>query len=248
MLQLALALSGLGILAIFVVAAIVGVGQGTGAASAPPAPRNSSWFSRYQRPLFIVLGVLGIAVLLYFGVHSSSLESPSLKTVWEATINHWFLILLVLGLAYILLSIIPKDAGAVAKAKVLKGAIVWLVPILFVGIPLVYLIWGDKPVAPQTASATPKCTSIHPCDGSTERVSIPKGKRVCFDDSFWDNLDRLGYTTSYQGGPEKKYGCTREQVISGVCHERTGDTFRFIPAKGVQPPRYWFTDEGGSEC
>jgi len=97
-------------------------------------------------------------------------------------------------------------------------------------------------------AASEKCPASHPCLGSTEKVTIPKGQRVCFDESFWDNLGRLGYTTSYQGGFEKKYGCTRDQVISGVCHERTGDSFRFIPEKGVRLPNHWFVDEDGTQC
>lgn len=79
-------------------------------------------------------------------------------------------------------------------------------------------------------------------DGSTEAVSVPDGKNVCFEASFWNNLNRLGYKTGV--GSKKKlrlYTCTREGVISGTCRERVGNIFQFTPQKGVILPRYWFT-------
>ena len=77
-------------------------------------------------------------------------------------------------------------------------------------------------------------------DGSTKIVSVPDGKNVCFETSFWMNLSRLGYRTSDGVGPEKPYTCTEEEVVSNTCHERIGNTFQFTPQKGVPLPRYWF--------
>lgn len=104
----------------------------------------------------------------------------------------------------------------------------------------------------QQVASIAECTATSPCtptmksDGSTEPVKIKDGERVCFDHSFWDNLPRLGYMTSYRGGAEKRYGCTREQVISGTCNERMGDTFRFVPEPGVSIPKHWFATSGNN--
>ena len=104
------------------------------------------------------------------------------------------------------------------------------------------------------AQASIDCTVYAPCtphekpDGSTEKAFVPRGKNVCFDNSFWENITRLGERISYQGGPEEEYRCTREEVLSGACGTRVFDTFRFTPEKGVRPPRYWFIGEQQHEC
>lgn len=105
--------------------------------------------------------------------------------------------------------------------------------------------------APQRADGD--CTYSRPCasvlrpDGSTEKVSIKAGQ-VCFEASFWDNLERLGFMTSYLGGEETKYTCTREQVIAGTCNQRIKDTFRFVPDPGVPIPKYWTVDKDEPNC
>ncbi len=111
-----------------------------------------------------------------------------------------------------------------------------------------------KPKQQQHATSAKECAKSHPCalskqeDGSTEKVTVPEGKQVCFDSSSWDNRSRLGYRTSYQGGPEEEHTCTKEQVISGACHEPRSDAFRFVPEAGVIIPRYWFVPEGATQC
>ena len=77
----------------------------------------------------------------------------------------------------------------------------------------------------------------------SEKVLVPKGKTVCFDDTFWDNLPQLGFST-YKGNVESAYMCTEAQVIAGVCNQRMGTAFRFIPKGGERIPKYWFQPEG----
>ncbi len=100
-------------------------------------------------------------------------------------------------------------------------------------------------IAPSECDLT-RATYLHTlhvqADGSTKIVSIPEGKNVCFEASFWDNLERLGYRTSDGVGPEKLYRCTQEEVASGTCNERFGTTFQFTPGKGVPLPKYWFVN------
>jgi hypothetical protein len=116
---------------------------------------------------------------------------------------------------------------------------------------------NEKPPVskPQAAMKAPviECTKAHHCilreqdDGSTERVSVPKGKTLCLDGSSWDNRDKLGLRSTYQGGPEVVHTCTRGQVMSGTCREPNLDSFRFVPKEEVRIPRYWFVPEG-NEC
>lgn len=112
----------------------------------------------------------------------------------------------------------------------------------------------EQTASKPSAEASAKCTEYEPCtpqskaDGTTEKVYVPRGKNVCFDNSFWENVTRLGEKISYQGGPEEEYQCTREEVSSGECHIRTFDTFQFDPEKGVAPPRYWFIDASKRDC
>ncbi len=137
-----------------------------------------------------------------------------------------------------------KVFGVLAKAtKWTAVLLAVVVSMFFVAIPLVAWI----------ASPSSECVAGHPCtlqqqsDGSTVPVTIPKEQGVCFDPSFWENLSQLGYRTSFNGSSEKLYSCTRDSVLSGKCNERMGDTFRFIPKKGVLLPQYWFSP-GGSNC
>src|SRR6266446_90884 len=114
---------------------------------------------------------------------------------------------------------------------------------------------AQKPVEEQGRRRAPSgCAVGHPCslelvgDGSTKVVSIPVGYSVCFEGWFWNHIPKLGYMTSYQGGPEKKFECTLEDVTGGKCRKRMADSFRLVPEKGVPVPRYWFINEGESEC
>lgn len=84
----------------------------------------------------------------------------------------------------------------------------------------------------------------HRCTAErSEKVLVPKGKKVCFDDTFWDNLPQLGFNT-YKGNVESAYTCTEAQVIAGVCSQRMGTAFRFTPKGGERIPKYWFKKEG----
>ena len=111
----------------------------------------------------------------------------------------------------------------------------------------------DEPPSPQqqqqkqaVVAAEEVCTKTRPCspiqqvDGSTTVVKTKEGTSLCFDSSFFTNLSRLGYTTSYQGGTEMKPGCTTQSCSL--------DSFRFTPEEGVPLPNYWFVPEGSKQC
>ncbi|MBI4065847.1 hypothetical protein HY412_01470 [Candidatus Kaiserbacteria bacterium] len=90
-------------------------------------------------------------------------------------------------------------------------------------------------VVPQGCTSASPCISVTKTDGSTERANIPQGKSVCFEPFFWSNIQRLGYKTSYKGGPEGGTGVS-------------ADTFWFVPEDGIKVPRHWFVQEGVTQC
>jgi hypothetical protein len=92
-----------------------------------------------------------------------------------------------------------------------------------------------------------RCSLEVQSGGSTEIVSVNPGYAICFDSSFWENLPKLGYHTS-RNGVERSYGCTREQVLTGICDQTKFDSFRFVPETGILVPRYWFVHEGTTQC
>lgn len=194
-----------------------------------------------------VLGVAATVLVVGGGIWwlwpsaTSDWSSPSLATVWMWTKSYWLYIMFVFVGALIALTVWGDDHKAMLQTTA------WgIVAMLFAVIPLLAWVVGNQ---------SSECITGHPCelqqksDGSTVPVSIQSGQWICFDTTFWDNLSQLGYRTSFRGGPEKLYGCTRDSVLSGKCNERMGDTFRFTPTKGVPLPKYWFTSQqDGHNC
>lgn len=111
-----------------------------------------------------------------------------------------------------------------------------------------------QPPASMSQRAPGDCTYTRPCtlqlqpDGTTERVSIKVGEQPCFDPPIWANLRGYGYTITSQGGPERLFVCSAEEVLQGKCDQRDADSFRFKPEKGVVPPRYWFISLAQKFC
>lgn len=146
---------------------------------------------------------------------------------------------------------VPAPAVAV-PAGVKKWLVLGLIFVAVVSfIALIASIARDKdPGQKQAEKAAARleegCTKSRPCtllqyaDGSTEKVHMKGGISLCVDDSFFMNLPRLGYATSYQGGAEMRPGCT---TVSCKL-----DTFWFTPEAGVNVPKYWFVPEGASRC
>jgi hypothetical protein len=206
----------------------------------------------------IALGLAGL-VIVGFGLYGSSFESPSLVAAAGWVRNHWLWLIILWAIIAALIAL--NTTGAVAKT--LQWVAGSVMVSLFIVFPL--LVWtgfgGEKqpeqrqPTANASLHQRPAltdCTAHQPCsltvqkNGSTEMVSIPPGKDACFDLSFWGNIGRLGYKTSYRG-IETEYRCTREQVLSGACTKQVMDSFRFTPEAGVEVPRHWFVPLG-TQC
>jgi len=83
------------------------------------------------------------------------------------------------------------------------------------------------------------CTPFLEANGLTEKVRMKEGRSLCFDDSFFENLPRLGYKTSYQGTAEDP-GCTTVSCKM--------DAFWFEPEAGIRVPKYWYVPEGSPRC
>jgi hypothetical protein len=99
---------------------------------------------------------------------------------------------------------------------------------------------AQVPPVPEECTGSKPCSPVQKADGSTEKTIVKEGRSVCFESSFYSNLPRLGYVTSYKGEPEMKPGCT-----TASCRV---DTFWFAPEAGVPVPKYWFVPEGSSRC
>ena len=175
------------------------------------------------------------------GVWSSSLQSPSVATVVKAVWDYWLWILVIWG---IFIALIEVNGWPKGLHWVTSGVVV----LLFIVLPFIGLV-NEPPKPVRSAATLPSpeaCTKSRPCaplqqaDGSTEEVLTPVGKSLCFDDSFFANVSRLGYATSYQGGTEMSPGCTTVSCKM--------DSFRFTPQPGVGVPKYWFVREGASRC
>lgn len=99
--------------------------------------------------------------------------------------------------------------------------------------------------------AKPQCTDL-PCpltvaaNGSTEVVHVPPGIAVCFSQSFFTDIERLGFRVAYGNGPERVQSCAN--TGNGQCKVATYDRFRFVPEEGVPVPEYWFVPYGSSSC
>jgi len=158
----------------FVLAAVMGrtgVGEDT-------AERVKKFFTSWK--FFVPLVLIGVCVVLYFVAQASSLEAPSTGTVWAFTKKYWWWFLIPIGLAYFLLSVIPKDKEGVERAGKVQKVLVALTLMLFVGIPLVHLAWGEKTSSPQTEqTCSPySSTDVGECTVTEDGVLSSPGESV----------------------------------------------------------------------
>ncbi len=202
--------------------------------SPTPKDREESWFAENLWTILLIL--VGVGVIIWAFYHPVTVADA---VKWR---KYWFPFLIVWAVGTFIFVALSKTA-LTKTLHCVAGAVLTILIVLSVW------NWMTEPSVQEQAAQSAACTATRHCD-SVEKVAttIPEGHRVCFDPSFWENLPRLGYMTSYKGGPEKAYGCTRDQVIAGTCSERMGDTFRFIPEKDVPLPAHWFVGEGGSTC
>ena len=210
-------------------------GKSSGTTTIPPEPNKEG--NKVVRTALIVFGVIVALFLAWWFL--PSLQSPSLGTVWGWAVASWLWILIVLPAIALIVSQFIDDNKKWSKA--LKTVAVML-PVIFVGLWLGNMIWGEKSPSQQAQQVVPQdCTSAGPCtlvvrtDGPTERAHIPQGKSVCFEPFFWSNIQRLGYKTSYKGGDVGGTGVP-------------ADTFWFVPEGGIKVPKHWFVQEGATQC
>ena len=184
-----------------------------------------------------------IAVLLAVWL-LSSLQSPSLQTVWEATKNHWLFVLLALAILYFLTFLIPEERKGVVNPS--RWFVVLLGLLLFVGFPV--LSW-------MVSNSSSDCVAVHPCvlssndDGSSNIVEVKKGQVACFEPWMWSHLDELGLMISYRAAriAERPFPCSLKEVYGGSC-TATYDHFSFKPKQKTRLPNYWFMTSGSKQC
>ena len=175
-----------------------------------------------------------------------SLQAPEPKTVWAFFKDYWLWVALVLTAIYFAHKLTESKLAVAGKYAAIAIAVIMF------GAMAVHGIWSEESPSQQVTrseQAQSDCTARSPCtpvlksDGSTEVVQGKSGFGICFDSSFWTNLSRFGYHITY-AGVEKKYECTREQVLAGNCSQTSFDAFRFVPETGVSLPKYWFATKG----
>lgn len=208
-----------------------------------------------SRGAWTAIGIVLAGAVLWFFWSSApatpgwSLKAPTLGQAWQFVKGYWLWIFVGIAVAYMLSYLIKKEREPAAKAA--RGILVMMVPMLFVVLPLVDFFWGEKSPSAQVQQRqavvreSDDCAKKEPCtpfleaNGLTEKVRMKGGRSLCFDDSFFTNLSRLGYKTSYQGTAEDP-GCTTVSCKM--------DTFWFEPEAGIRVPKYWYVPEGSPRC
>lgn len=226
------------------------VGARAPAASAAAPKGRFGWIAEYLWTILLV--VVGL-VVFFQGIYSSEWKTPSFSAVGSWSWGHWLQLLVLWGIGSALLALNKEKLGAAVSA--LQSLFTGIAVMAFLVCPVIGWFEGSSSAPkPQTVKKpVVECSKVHHCvlheqdDGSTERVSVPKGKALCLDGSSWDNRDKLGLRSTYQGGAEVAHTCSKGQVISGTCREPNLDSFRFVPKGEVRIPRYWFVPEG-TEC
>jgi hypothetical protein len=142
--------------------------------SAPEKPdTKTQWYKKYW---WMVLVAGGVSYCLWAGI--ISIPTPSLRTTWEWTKDHWLWILFGIALAYVA-SYFKKEWEPAAKAA--RGVLIALVPVLFIGVPVVNAIWGDGPNSSQSqraaAMAEVPLTSMPRAKWSTFNLPAGVGKK-----------------------------------------------------------------------
>jgi hypothetical protein len=156
----------------------------------------------------------------------------------------------------------PKEIVAESQKPLdtVKKVFTWLAAIALIVTILVVIARGmDSPKSASPAKSQVPTSATHPTmvygqecngqpmipvllpDGSTEPVLVSEVCWVCRDPSFWEDLPRLGYRTSYKGGMEDHH--TRKATGKIVY-----DKFRYIPEPGTRIPRHWFVPLGTNQC
>lgn len=94
----------------------------------------SEWFMKYLWSILIVIALVGLVLWglsSTLGTSSQSLQSPSLKTVWEGTKNYWHWIVLILVILLFLPSVFAKP---------------WLKPLPWFVAITAFMLWGVFPI------------------------------------------------------------------------------------------------------
>ncbi|MDD3531008.1 MAG: hypothetical protein PHV99_00180 [Candidatus Pacebacteria bacterium] len=133
------------------------------------------------RSIGIAAGVLMLLIVFVLARTGAEvdLQAPSAGVVWAFSKKYWLWILFSLGLAYFLLSVIPKEKEAVEKAGKVQQALVWLAAGLFIAMPLVHLAWGEKTSSPQPEECPPYSSSkVGACTITEEGIFSSPGESV----------------------------------------------------------------------
>lgn len=226
-----------GILGSIILVGIIGVVYVIATKKSPwNLPTPTQGLEGWKWPL-VAIGVVAVLFTVVW------LQSPSLATVTTEVQNRWLTIIILAGVISLLLLFFVKE-----NAATLQKALWGTVAVLLIGFPVGTWV--------MSSSWSSGCVSGHPCvlsqydDGSSEHVSVPRGKVACFDPWIWQRFGDLGLMISHQaaGTPEMSFPCSVKEVLGGSC-TAVYDQFWFKPAKKeTRLPNYWFVATGSKQC
>lgn len=200
------------------------VGTSNGTSAVPAKKGNGS--NKIVKIALIVFGAIVIVFLIVWlwPSQSSSLQSPTTGEVWGWTKGHWLWIILFLAILFVLSYLIPKESKKYEPiAKTARVMLVLAVPTLFIVIPVVDLLWGDKPqlalqeqknVQKNPQSEIPLATApqsswpklVIPANGRTGIITVPPQMHIKM------NGNDFLLHNAYQDGRECAFG---ESCVAG---------------------------------
>ncbi|MFZ3043590.1 MAG: hypothetical protein WA058_00560 [Minisyncoccia bacterium] len=191
---------------------------------AGPVGSKKSWYKEYG--LTLLLAAAG-AIVFYFGVHTSSWESPSLAKAVGWKNEHWVSILVLWSIGIALVSL--NETRLKAATVVLHCFIGVAMFLLFIGFPI--WVWISGIGVHQEQQRLEKSVLSMPAHGDSPRISAPPDQAVTFFGS--------GFTTHcvYADGSEgivgdKERPCKDGPMLYQYVRDTTGRknavTYEFI--------------------
>lgn len=188
-----------------------------------------------------ILLIVGSVIVFYEGLYTSTIGSPSFRTLGSWSRYHWLPLLLLWGILAALVAIYGKG-----WAKTLQKVLVGTMLLLFVGAPIIgnlvdagyrsslsrlpYGPHSDIPLASAPQSSWPKL--VIPAGGRSELVPVPPGMYIVMAGSGFINhtIYRDGHECSFNGTQ-----CPGGAVAGNYATNETQETnivsYAFAPAK-----------------
>ncbi len=128
--------------------------------------------------IWTILLIIAGAVVLYFGMCSQKLETPSMENIWSWSWNHWLWILVFAGIMWLIIARVASG-----MTKILCGFVILALILVFVIAPI-----GSR------------VSSHHPEHEQQKPVKAMTLSMQANSDSAWIRADdHVGYKASFTG-------------------------------------------------